>query len=290
MDHVGHLRTGDGDAILHLIAEAYEDEPGPGLPWVLLDGLAALLGRDTLASYQVLAPLRRQSVFQQGVIGPTRECCPDVEQDDPDDPFFDLWWDDPMRNDSQRTGDLHSIRLASDFFPTLREARNRPLPVQDSWFPAVMCMPLPAPPGLVRFIAFARDEWPGFDERDRQVATLLRPHVQEIWLDAERRRGGVPDLTPREWEVLALVDAGLSHHEIASRLFIATSTVHKHMEHIRERLGVSSAAAAVAVALPHSTTALRGRYRDRGAGSRTPDQSRRERAAAHQPADLQARP
>ncbi len=256
MAHTGHLRAGDGDAVLRLLEDARDDEPGPALPWALLDGIAALLGRDTLASYQVLAPLRRQMVLAQGILGPTRECCPEVETDDPDDPFFDLWWDDPMRSYALRSGDRHSVKLTTDFFPTLREARNRPLPVQDCWFPAVMCMPLPAAPGFVRFIAFGRNEWPGFDERDRQIATLLRPHVQEIWLDAERRRGGVPDLTPREWEVLALVDAGLSHAEIATRLVVATSTVHKHLEHVRERLGVSTAVAAAAIALPHAPTAL----------------------------------
>lgn len=269
MDHAGHLRAGDGDAILRLIEDARDDEPGPGLPWALLDGLAALLGRDTLASYQVLAPLRREEVFQQGVFGPTRECCPDAEATDPDDPYFDLWWEDPMRSYALRSGDRHSVKLAADFFPTLRQARNRPLPVADSAFPGVMCMPLPAPPGLVRFIAFGRHEWPGFDERDRQIATLLRPHVQEIWLDAERRRGGVPNLTPREWEVLALVDAGLTHPEIATRLVIATSTVHKHMEHVRERLGVSTAVAAAAVALPHAPTALRPIPRPRGGIARS---------------------
>ncbi len=257
MDHIGHLRADDGEGILRLVEDALHDEPGPALPWTLLDGIAALLGRDTLLSYQVLAPLRREDLFQQGVEGPTRECCPEAETSDPDDPYYDLWWDDRMRSYALRTGDRRSIKLTTDFFPTLQAVRNRPLSaLGELEHPAVMCMPLPAPRGLVRFIAFARREWPGFDERDRQIATLLRPHVQEIWLDAERRRGGVPRLTPREWEVLALVDAGLSHAEIAAHLVIATSTVHKHMEHVRERLGVSTAAAAAAIALPHAPTTL----------------------------------
>ena len=259
MEHTGHLRAGDGDAIVRLIADARDDEPGPGLPWALLEGLVVLLGGDTSLSYSVRAPQRREWVFKQAVEGPgVRECRPEVETADPDDPVFDLCWADPMCSYAQRSGDMYSVRLTSDFFPTLREARNRPLAAQDGYeFHAVMCMPLPAPPGHIRFFAFERREWPGFDERDRQIVTLLRPHVQEIWLDAERRRGGVPHLTPREWEVLALVDAGLTHPEIATRLVIAPSTVHKHMEHVRERLGVRTAAAAAAVALPHAPVALR---------------------------------
>ena len=271
MDHVGHLRTGDGDAILRVVADALHDEPGPGFPWALFDGLAALLGRNTLLSYQVYAPLRREWVFEQAVEDPTvRECWPDVEAVDPGDPIFDLWWSDEMCSYPQRSGDLRSILQTSDFFPTLRETRSRPAKAQgDCEFPSRMSMSLPAPPGLVRRIVFGRREWPGFDERDRQIAALLRPHVQDIWLDAERRRAVIPQLTPREWEVLALVDAGLSHAEIAARLVVATSTVHKHMEHVRERLGVSTAAAAAAIALPHVPTALPSIPRPRRADARS---------------------
>lgn len=81
---------------------------------------------------------------------------------------------------------------------------------------------------------------------------MLRPHLQEIWLDAERRRAGVPQLTPREWQVLGMAGAGLGYVEIASALFVSVATVRKHMEHVRERLGVHSVMAAAAVALPHA--------------------------------------
>lgn len=63
--------------------------------------------------------------------------------------------------------------------------------------------------------------------------------------------------------MLALTAAGLSHAEIAARLVVAVSTVHKHMENVRERLGVRTAAAAAAVALPHAPAALRSRSRPR---------------------------
>ena len=86
---------------------------------------------------------------------------------------------------------------------------------------------------------------------------LLRPHLQEIWLDAERRRAGVPQLTPREWELLALAAGGMPYAAIAGRLFISVGTVPKHMEHVRERLGVHSIPAAAAVAMPHAPAALR---------------------------------
>ena len=67
---------------------------------------------------------------------------------------------------------------------------------------------------------------------------LLRPHLHEVWLDAERRRAGVPVLSPREREVLALAGAGLSTTEMAAALWISVGTVRKHMEHVRESFGV----------------------------------------------------
>jgi DNA-binding CsgD family transcriptional regulator len=61
----------------------------------------------------------------------------------------------------------------------------------------------------------------------------------------ERARG-VELLTPREHEVMRCVADGLSNSEIARRLWIELPTVRKHLEHIYQKLGVSSRTAAVA--------------------------------------------
>lgn len=47
-------------------------------------------------------------------------------------------------------------------------------------------------------------------------------------------------LTPRELEVLALIDEGLSNQEIAARLFIEIGTVKNHVHNILRKLDVSS--------------------------------------------------
>ena len=52
------------------------------------------------------------------------------------------------------------------------------------------------------------------------------------------------ELTPREVEILQLLPSGLSDTEIASRLGISPRTVSKHIEHILEKLAVSSRTAA----------------------------------------------
>ena len=56
-------------------------------------------------------------------------------------------------------------------------------------------------------------------------------------------------LTSRELEVLALVAAGASNHEIARRLFLSDRTVHRHVSNILDKLGVRSRTAAAALAI-----------------------------------------
>ena len=83
------------------------------------------------------------------------------------------------------------------------------------------------------------------DDRDRAVLTLLRPHLHQAYLDAERRRHPVPRLTPRQTDLLRLVAAGHTNTQIAHRLGISESTVRTHLENIYGRLQVSSRTAAV---------------------------------------------
>jgi len=81
---------------------------------------------------------------------------------------------------------------------------------------------------------------------------VLRPHLSEVFLDAERRRRGVPRLSRRELEVLQLVAQGCSNADIARMLFISVATVRKHMEHVFDRTGVRTRSAAAALVLPRA--------------------------------------
>jgi DNA-binding NarL/FixJ family response regulator len=47
-------------------------------------------------------------------------------------------------------------------------------------------------------------------------------------------------LTPREMEVLSLIEKGMSNQEIADRLFIEVGTVKNHVHSILEKLEVGS--------------------------------------------------
>jgi DNA-binding CsgD family transcriptional regulator len=249
-----HLREGDADLLWELVQDARHDDPGTPVPWALLEGLQRLIPCDVYVSFQHHDYGQLRSLVIQGVDEDGRH--ETVDLDDPssrDERFWQHWWQGPC-SWPQRTGDLHSVRLSTDLFPTERDRLADPSHDGDD-VRYDMCVSLPAAPGEARRFEFMRIDGPPFSERDRNLLTLLRPHLIEICLHAERRRAGVPPLTPREWEVLALAGAGLPYDDIARQLVVSRGTVRKHMENVRARLGVHSIGAAVALALPHAPSA-----------------------------------
>jgi LuxR family maltose regulon positive regulatory protein len=68
-------------------------------------------------------------------------------------------------------------------------------------------------------------------------------------LAATRRgdgRSSLPELTPRETEVLRLVAGGLTNAQIAERLVISEHTVHRHVTNLLRKLSLPSRTAAAA--------------------------------------------
>jgi DNA-binding CsgD family transcriptional regulator len=95
-----------------------------------------------------------------------------------------------------------------------------------------------------------RGPGPDFSERDRDLLALLQPHLNQAYLDAERRRRRPPPLTPRQRELMRLIAAGHTNAKIARQLGITEGTVRSHLQDIYTRLQVSNRAAAVARAFP----------------------------------------
>ena len=58
----------------------------------------------------------------------------------------------------------------------------------------------------------------------------------------------LPELTPREREVLRLVTEGLTNRQIAERLVVSEHTVHRHVTNILRKLDLPSRTAAAALA------------------------------------------
>jgi len=78
---------------------------------------------------------------------------------------------------------------------------------------------------------------------------------------ARRRRSrptaatrGWESLSPKEHEVVALVAAGLSNPEVATRLYISRRTVETHLSHVFRKLGVSNRTQLAAVAVERGLT------------------------------------
>jgi DNA-binding NarL/FixJ family response regulator len=62
-------------------------------------------------------------------------------------------------------------------------------------------------------------------------------------------RSPLPEVTPREREVLGLLTKGLTNQQIAERLVVSEHTVHRHVTNILRKLDLPSRAAAAAHAV-----------------------------------------
>lgn len=116
---------------------------------------------------------------------------------------------------------------------------------------------LPSPPEITVGIALNRSTR-GFSAADRELVTLIRPHLTQSFRDVHLRESADPlsaarlgdlGLTDREAEVMHLLVDGLSAAAVAARLSISPHTARHHIAGIYATLGVSSRAAAVAAVL-----------------------------------------
>jgi len=81
-----------------------------------------------------------------------------------------------------------------------------------------------------------------------QGRTVLAPSVASALVHRIKEDALTHSLSPREKDVLVLMARGMSNTEIASELFVETSTVKTHIEHIFTKLGISRRTQAIAKA------------------------------------------
>jgi len=221
---------------------------GEGLPPSLLADLTGQIRCDR-ASFFGFDSGRKADWFVQELV-PSADV---PGSDDLERVYWKHYWDSQFCSYPSRTGDLGSITRISDFYlarqwhsTAMYTDCDRPLGFEHC---LMLCLPEAPPrtagPGRHVRLTLNRGSGPDFSERDRAVLTLLRPHMERAYLDAERRRYPVPRLTARQAELLRLVGAGHTNAQIARRLGISEGTVRTHLQNIYERLHVSSRAAAV---------------------------------------------
>jgi DNA-binding CsgD family transcriptional regulator len=171
---------------------------------------------------------------------------------------WEHYWDSKPCSYPDRTGDLRSILKIEDFYSS-RQWHSSGM-YSDVYQPQgfeheiQLCLPAApregaAPGRTVRLYLF-RGPGSDFSERDRAVLTLLRPHLHEAFAEAERQRSPVPELTPRQWDLMHLIASGHTNSQIARQLLLSEGTVRTHLENIYARLQVQNRTAAVMRAFP----------------------------------------
>lgn len=85
-----------------------------------------------------------------------------------------------------------------------------------------------------------------FSERDLAVLRMIAPVLERL-LRNQPTPTLPASLTVQERRVLQLVATGLSNTEIADRLYVAPSTIRKHLQHAFRKLGVTNRLAAAIV-------------------------------------------
>jgi DNA-binding CsgD family transcriptional regulator len=241
-------------ALAGIVSDHRADLPPAGLPLSLLADLMGQIRCDVI-SFEGFDSGCQASWFGQIIPAPVRD---DAADEVLDRAHWEHYWDCQPCSYPDRTGDLRSVLKIADFYSSRQWHATgmygelyRPLGFEHA---LMLCLPEPPGPthgpGRTVRLYFARGPGPDFSERDRALLTLLRPHLHQAYLDAERRRHPIPQLTPRQKDLLRLLAAGHTNAQIARRLGISEGTVRTHLENIYGRLNVSSRTAAVTRAFP----------------------------------------
>jgi DNA-binding CsgD family transcriptional regulator len=242
-------------ALAGVVSEVRPDLPAQGLPLSLLSDLKDQIPCDALLCHGYDTTLLRHW-FTQEI----------PEEDAEGEPAYEelvrvcwgQYWDCLPCSYPDRAGDRRSIVKVDDFYSVhqwhstgMYSDVMRPQGLEHQ---IQLCLSEPpgpdAGPGRSVRLFFLRGPGPDFSERDRALLTLLRPHLQQAYHDAERQRSPVPKLTARQWDLLNLIAGGRSNFQIARQLGLSEGTVRTHLENIYARLNVSNRTAAVVRAFP----------------------------------------
>lgn len=238
------LRRADLERVLAFLADVGELEFDRLYPREFVERLADLVPCIDLA-YQDLDVIERRT---QSVVG--------IDGDD-DAVDEDYWTFGPCPISWYRatTGDLAAVRMTD----VIERRRYHETPIYREYFAPhgiehIVDLGLSAARGRHRSFVFFREAGePDFSDRELAVLEALRPHLSHLEAEAALRRrlgetslarnaDAEPDpyrgLTTREREIVGLVAQGKTNAQIAAQLWVAPSTIKKHLEHVYEKLGV----------------------------------------------------
>lgn len=237
------LSERDVKLALEVVYDAALLEDTEPFPRELLRRLQRLIPTDAIVGYHE-AVIGRPCRVVEGAEIPAEGIPPDIQV-----AGGRLYGQDPIRHGVGRD-EQRALKL-SDFL-TRRERRRldfywevwRPLRIDDS-----LRVWLPAPAGRARVIYLERGKR-DYTERERSLLELLRPALIRVQRAAHARRhgngGASASLTGREREILGWIARGKTSRQIGTILSVSPHTVRKHIEHILDKLDVSTRSEAVA--------------------------------------------
>ncbi len=246
-------RHGISEQRLRALLSAVDPEgptgPGEFIPADFLRAITGIIGCDE-ASFQVMDSGRR-TVLAQFDSSPV-----DLAEDLSADPsfaaleelFWAAFWSSLSCSYPQRTGDHRTVTRLSDFNSGSEHGGAASAYLTQAGIRHEMMVPLPPDGRWDERILLFRDEGPDFTEQDVLLMSLLRPHI--VALRRQQSRRPIPQLTPRQLQILELVAAGCTNRQVARSLGVAPATIRKHLENTFERLEVSSRSAAIVKVLP----------------------------------------
>lgn len=267
---MSELAAKDLRAVLDIVYGLHDDTDEIELPGHIIAQLGSLVGCD-VASYS-----RVQHVSGQLLVARVDP----VDMDKSRLPALHAVFDQHPGFAAYRSGQLRpGTSAALTDLAALRTLRRLPIYVE-FYQPAgvndqLLCVTrTDSQHGSV--LAFNRERR-GFSSRDRAVVDLVAPHVaQAVKLrqrlaaltaavstlgrhseEVEQARPQLSVLTAREREVVEYLVGGVTDHEIARSLGISQRTVHKHLERIYRKLGLSNRTSLIALVHQANKPSLR---------------------------------
>ncbi len=225
---------------------------GLGLPLSVLRALQLLVPCDELcvagADWKVLGHYLDDAVYgpeDEEIVRFTAREPIAFDGAGPEHGFWGTFWVN-VCSLPERTGDYASVTRLSDFMSEreLRDTQGYAENLGPRGFLHETMAVWPDGQGRTLRVLFFRSPGRDFDEKDRFVLELLRPHLMAAYTPSVVAADPVAHLTPHQRTILRFVANGYTNAQIGRRMNLAEGTVRTHLNRIYRRLGVASRTAA----------------------------------------------
>jgi len=180
--------------IMRIVASPDDPDCVEPLPWSILRSLHELIRCDSVV-FTMFDARRHEIILGQDVGEPAD--VPDDQWTGLHRAFWTHYWDSPQCCYPDVSGDVATVTTASDFYSD-RQLHSTAMYSEylrhiDGEREMMLC--LPSEPGRVLRLLFWRGPGLDFTQRDRDLLTVLRPHLYAAFLAQKRRHESAPSLT-----------------------------------------------------------------------------------------------